>query len=276
MYLLQISEIAKIGSRYLVAMLTLQIAACRSVAQTETESSETLGSVVQFCPPFQTSLERSLWLSLVDHYVAKKLFSNYMSCTKKAVKLTGQEMADIHARRQWSYSPAADGKISRFLERSHGLKKPQKSEKFALTFLATAFGGTLGAFTVHFDGHMEYRPKSGESSEDVLLVGSIWYEDYWDFDVKGLGNRTVLAEQRTRVAEKYMSGKSFPVTSEIEQARISYSDQKIDFTTFKPQTDEPFYSNRAQWLVEQMKKAKKADFSLIEVMKMLADSAKIK
>ncbi len=162
------------------------------------------------------------------------------------------------------------------MEKSHGLKKPQKSENFTLTFLATAFGGTLGAFTVHFDGHMEYRPKSGESAEDVLLVGSIWYEDYWDFDVKGLGNRTVLAEQRTRVAEKYMSGKSFPVTSEIEQARISYSSQKIDFTTFKPQTDEPYYSNRAQWLVEQMKMAKKTDFSLIEVMKMLVDSAKIK
>lgn len=251
-----------------MVVFTFLAFSCKPKKFNDNESSEISGTIIQFCPPFQTPLERTLWLSLVEHYVPKKLFNNYMSCSKKPIKLTSQEMADIHPQIEWGYSQDANAGIKAFQNKSAPAKKGIKSRELSYNLLATARGGTLGAFTIHFTGHMEYL----YPQENVLLVGKFWYEDYWDFDVQQSSQRERTAEARTAVAAKFMSGKSFPITSEIVTGVISYDERTVKLDQWQPKTEEPRYSERGLWLINRMREAQKKHFSLGDVLTMLMES----
>ncbi len=214
----------------LIVGLVVPIAAS-SCRISEDAQSGLEGTVIQICPPFQTPLERNLWLSLPAHYVAKNLFKNYMNCKAKELKLTAQEMADLYARPSWKKNTEGYARLVRFSNSVVDLTVPLESEEQSFDIQAISGGGTLGVFTIRFNGVLKYipsvaaKPAGAPPFKNIVIEGKFSFYDRWDFDPKAPGERIgagsdPTAEARTRIAGKYMSGRSFDVTSEIVKGRI--------------------------------------------------------
>jgi hypothetical protein len=168
-----------------------------------TPQSELEGAIIQICPPFQMPLERNLCLALPANYIAKKLFTNYMNCKAKEVKLSAQEMIDLYAGLSWQEDSEAYSRLIRFANSVVNLKEAKESPRQSFDLFAVAGGGTLGVFTVHFNGIMKYIPVAGDEpeppsgSEQIkkkLLVGKIIFFDRWDFDPKPPEKEREVAE----------------------------------------------------------------------------------
>lgn len=213
----------------IISLLVLfAVFSCRTSDDAETDLE---GTVIQICPPFQTPVERSLWLSLPAHYVAKKLFKNYMNCKAKELKLTAQEMVDLYARPIFKEDTVGYAKLIKFSNSVTDLEAPLESEEQSFDIQAIAGGGTLGTFSMPFKGVLKYIPSADATpigmspSKNIVFEGYFSFYDRWDFDPKAPGERIGVsgdptAEARTRIAGKYMSGRSFDVTSEIVKGRI--------------------------------------------------------
>lgn len=171
--------------RWLIALVALLILQTACKPKLESSDSATQGTLVQFCPPFQTSLERDLWLSLVEHYVAKKLFSNYMSCSKKPLHLGLQEMADIQAGADLRNESAYLQKVLEHMQRGRIAKRVLSSNTSNFQLLGMSSGGTLGRFTIHFSGHMVYSPL-----RQMLILPLTMFYSWANFGTRITGTST--------------------------------------------------------------------------------------
>lgn len=271
-----------------VIFFAINAAGCKPYPE---EKSEEQGTIIQICPPFQTALERNLWLSLPSHYVAKKLFRNYMNCQGKEIVLSRQEMVDIRPSTYWDNSPHVEAKLIKFANATKGKTSAVISEKQSFAFLSSAYGGTLGAFTIRFKGHFRSQPILTKSDEQTIeLVGEFKFEDFWDFDLKSEGVREKrsgdpTAEKRTRIAAKFMSGRGFKVTSETAQgnmkARIvrmagkTFVDDNeiyLKLDNFLPKTNEPAFSPLGGKLVEITRESKDKELNFFEIIKILTET----
>ncbi|MEI8025554.1 MAG: hypothetical protein WCI18_04315 [Pseudomonadota bacterium] len=266
---------------------------CRTSDDAETDLE---GTVIQICPPFQTPLERSLWLSLPAHYVAKKLFKNYMNCKAKELKLTAQEMVDLYARPIFKEDSVGYAKLVKFSNSVTDLEAPLESEEQSFDIQAISGGGTLGTFSMHFKGVFRYIPSSDVTpigmppSKNIVIEGQFSFYDRWDFDPKAPGERIGVsgdptAEARTRIAGKYMSGRSFDVTSEVVKGRIETNVTRIGtqvivgaLATFavdgvKPSQESfPTFSPLGLKLVKIVRESKDKNFSLPDILKILKET----
>ena len=246
--------------------------------------------MVQICPPFQTPLERNLWLSLPAHYVAKKLFRNYMNCKAQELKLNGQEMVDLYAVPTWEKDSEAYGRMVRFAKSVVDLKVPLESKTQEFDLFAMSGGGTLGTFAIHFSGVMKYLAPDDKAmampqGKNIVLEGTFSYSDRWDFDPKAPGARGggETAEASTRIANKFMSGRAFDVTSELVKGRIDAvvnemgpditiggKIPRISIDGVKPsQNTGPVYSPLAEKLAQIVRESQAEDFSLIDILRIL-------
>lgn len=162
-----------------------------------------------------TWLERRAWLAFFDHYLPRKFLNNYMDDTGSPIILTAQEMQDCN--------PIVDLRRSRGFMSAVARLQAQGGGTQAIS--VTGWGGaltngTLGNFTIHYDGMLAVN-----SSESWTFSGNMWFEDYWDFNTGG-ANRPLGAEIKVRVANAFLPGQPFAISSVLAPVSQSDSDQR--------------------------------------------------
>jgi hypothetical protein len=82
--------------------------------------------------------------------------------------------------------------------------------------------GTLGNFTIYWNGDVIVAPDGRWS-----FTGAVSFYDFWDFDPKGSGsNRPLPAEIKVRVADMFLPGRPFAISSTTVPARQSNGDAR--------------------------------------------------
>jgi hypothetical protein len=214
-----------------------------------------------------------------------------MNCQAKEVKLTVQEMVDIRPSPMWSASEEASVKISKFADSVSEKTEIVTSKPQRFAFFARALGGTLGVFTIHFDGILKFDPSlTSGTRQHILLQGTFTFQDTWDFDPKAEGERESTigdptAEARTKIAGKFMSGRGFKVTSEKASGEIKVSIRRFGDETFVGNAalislngatpslnDIPTFSPLGLKLVEIVRESKDKEFNFFKIIKILKDT----
>ncbi|WP_410670244.1 DUF4157 domain-containing protein [Amycolatopsis sp. cmx-4-68] len=152
-----------------------------------------------------TWIERRAWLASFDAPLPRRFLNHYMDDVGTPITLTPAEMADcnpiVDIRRSTAFMT-----VVRDATAAGGGTRPVHVTGWggALT------NGTLGNFTIHYDGQVTVR-STGEWS----FTGSMRFSDFWDFDPKpfGTSGRPVAAEIKVRIAAMGLPGRPFAITS---------------------------------------------------------------
>lgn len=170
-----------------------------------------------------TWLERRAWLSFYDHYLPRKFLNNYMDDTGRRITLSRKEMEDCN--------PIVDLRRSQAFQTA--LSSLQSGNGGVRVLSITGWGGamtngTLGNFTIHYDGTLAVQPTGGWT-----FIGTMWFEDYWDFNTGG-PNRPWQAELKVRVANLALPGKPFPIDSVRVAVQQTDSDSRAQWGAQAP------------------------------------------
>ncbi|HWA82958.1 MAG TPA: hypothetical protein VG820_05975, partial [Fimbriimonadaceae bacterium] len=154
--------------------------------------------------------ERRFWLSFYDDALPRALLNNYMDGKGKPLVLTEDQMRAVNGTLDFRRSAAFETKRTE-LEAAANKGGRTMSGAVSGRFLSPALNnGTLGGFTVHYDGQLSVTPKGAWT-----YLGTIDYFDRWDFDPRPLSaksGRSALGELKTRVGA-YIEGEPFDVRS---------------------------------------------------------------
>ncbi len=153
------------------------------------------------------------------HYLPREFLDRYHSGAGGTRKLNLQEMIDCNPEIDLAGSTDFQGKLDELRSAGGGSKHiTGQGLGVALT------NGTLGNFTVNYDGTLMVRPDGSWSFEGVVD-----FYDYWNFDPKAWGERSKYAEILTRIAARCLSGKPFHIASEQAKIAQSNADERADF-----------------------------------------------
>jgi hypothetical protein len=121
---------------------------------------------------------------------------------------------------------------SRFLSAIKGLKVGEERAIKNWTILTGAFNsGTLGSFYAKVNGTI-----TGVDNKDGttgwVFHGTLQMNDYWDFDPDPTGNkRPYVAEKLVGLANKYLQGTPFPITSVLVPVTQTSNQATLDYST---------------------------------------------
>lgn len=162
--------------------------------------------------------------SFFDHYLPKKFLRNYIWGNGQGIKLTLQEMKDCNPIITLTQSERFMSRVQK-LQVDAATKKTRVLYPFTLEMVAGAgTNGTLGQFTVKFQGNLEVEPDGRWATQ-----GTMAFEDTWDFDPRDAdtGGRSGQGEAKTRFADKALPGTPFKITSETTTFNQTQADQLI-------------------------------------------------
>lgn len=170
-----------------------------------------------------TWIERRAWLASFDHPLPRRFLNHYMDDVGTPITLTPAEMADcnpiVDLRRSTGFMAAVTG-----LAAAGGGTR----EVHVTGWGGAMTNGTLGNFTIHYDGQVTVAP-SGEWA----FTGTMHFHDFWDFDPKPFGKsgRPVPAEIKVRVAAMGLPGRPFDIESAQVPVRQGDSDARAVWGT---------------------------------------------
>lgn len=171
-------------------------------------------------------LERRSWLSFFDHYLPRKFLNNYMDDTGKEIKLTSQEMKDCNPIINIFES-------SKIIAEKARLKKGEIAEIKKGTVLAAALtSGTLGNFTINFEGKLK-----ANADGTYSFQGTMSFYDFWNFDPKIFkkSGRSLMGELKTVTGYLFLPGTPFKINSNtVKVSQVSGSSAANWGNNFKP------------------------------------------
>lgn len=178
-------------------------------------ASSSAGTAVQLCPsgnPLAVAAyaaQVALWQGCFQNPVAKRLVGNYLTCSGSPLKLSRQEMANLHPVFNLESSTAF---ISAMKTARSRIGSDARSAKIDVNGQVAAYGtagGTLGNFFADYGGTLQVC-RDGR----YLFVGTATFADHWDFDAKQPGIRSERGEQFTRYGAQWLSGAAYDVSSD--------------------------------------------------------------
>jgi len=162
--------------------------------------------------------------------ISKKIIFHYSYGQGQQMTLSRSEMFDIqaHARGVQGFS---DNEKSHFNSALTGLANGE-SRKFSNTaFTNAGTAGTTGRFYIHFDGTL-----SKDENGNWFFDGTMQYKDEINFDVdENPGSsddetqRSGTSNNLVKVANTYLSGDDYKVTSEKVPVTQTQGDDYVDF-----------------------------------------------
>lgn len=143
------------------------------------------------------------------HYLPKKLIDHYADFGGP-LKLSAKEMEDCAVEANLMSSTDFITQVGDLSSKGGGTKHiTVKGHAVAATH------GTLGNFTITYDGDLTVTPLAG-GKISWSFDGQMHFYDFWDFDPKpfGKGGRSTYGEILTRIGDWFLPGKGFDINSE--------------------------------------------------------------
>ncbi|MBN8687304.1 MAG: hypothetical protein J0M10_09805 [Chitinophagales bacterium] len=159
-------------------------------------------------------------------YLPKRFIDHYELGKGQTYTMNQQEMKDVNMLPVGIQGRSAD-EAARFASILSGLKPGQSTTVDLNVLTGAATSGTLGNFYANFSGVLT-RTKNTDGSLGWNFTGTIQMNDFWDFDPDPtMKKRPELAEKLVRLANKYLEGQAFKITSE----RVSVTQNSTQATT---------------------------------------------
>jgi RHS repeat-associated protein len=162
------------------------------------------------------------------HYLPKKFIDIYTGLDGGTLHLSNQEAIDLHV------SPVSitggtnpetiDKERAVFSKVFYSIQRG-KSKEVNLEVSGKANNqGTLGRFTVVFEGVLKRNKDDSWSFE-----GTMKFTDTWNFDSKKDGVRSKDSERKTSAARNYLIGKPFKIESPSFEVKETNEDANVDW-----------------------------------------------
>lgn len=173
---------------------------------------------------WRDQLAYDVFASAFEHYLPRKFLRQYIWGRGQGIELTLQEMIDCN--------PIIDLNASTpFVKRLEKLRTEAAATRAPVTYPFTlemvagaATNGTLGQFTVRFQGEIVMQPDGS-----WLAQGWMHFEDTWDFDPRDAdtGGRSAQGEAKTRFADKLLPGTPFAITTPTTEFQQTQADPLV-------------------------------------------------
>ncbi|MGH8903065.1 MAG: lipid II-degrading bacteriocin [Egibacteraceae bacterium] len=178
-----------------------------------------INAFLQSLAAFGGEIVYRVFKACYSHYLPRQFIDHYYSGSGDAKHLSPKEMIDCNP--EIDLPRSIQGEIDSLKAAGGGSKHiTGKGYGAALT------NGTLGNFTVNYEGTLTVLPDGSWSFD-----GLVDFHDYWDFDPKPWGKRSWYAEALTRIGT-FLPGKPFNITSERIRVTQNSGDRQVKFPAF--------------------------------------------